>query len=85
MPIFGVFTVLRLLQSCRRKINLKVFCDLFSIMGNKKVDVHIHEGRLIGTVEEDGYGGRYFAFRGIPYAKPPIGELRFKNEPCSLR
>ncbi|XP_071627810.1 esterase FE4-like isoform X2 [Temnothorax longispinosus] len=48
-------------------------------MGNKKVDVHIHEGRLIGTVEEDGYGGRYFAFRGIPYAKPPIGELRFKD------
>ncbi|XP_077282716.1 juvenile hormone esterase-like isoform X3 [Temnothorax americanus] len=48
-------------------------------MENKKVDVHIHEGRLIGTVEEDGYGCRYFAFRGIPYAKPPIGELRFKD------
>ncbi|XP_011630104.1 esterase E4-like [Pogonomyrmex barbatus] len=48
-------------------------------MDNKRVNVHVHEGKLIGTVEEGIYGDLYFAFRGIPYAKPPIGELRFKD------
>ena len=42
-------------------------------------------GRISGTVEmlrpEDGYPGNsrfFYGFRGVPYAKPPVGRLRWK-------
>jgi len=44
----------------------------------KRVEVCVHDGKLVGIVKKGVYGGRYVAFRGIPYAKPPVGELRFK-------
>lgn len=47
-------------------------------MDNNRVEICVHEGKLIGIVEKGVYGNYYTAFRGIPYAKPPIGELRFK-------
>ncbi|KYM97319.1 Esterase FE4 [Cyphomyrmex costatus] len=43
-----------------------------------KIRVEVTEGKLVGVVV-NGYNVRYLAFRGIPYAKPPIGELRFKD------
>ncbi|XP_018367855.1 PREDICTED: putative inactive carboxylesterase 4 isoform X2 [Trachymyrmex cornetzi] len=43
-----------------------------------ELKVQVNEGKLIGVVV-DGYDVRYLAFRGIPYAKPPVGELRFKD------
>lgn len=35
-------------------------------------------GRVIGTREQSMKGRIFHAYRGIPYAKPPIGNLRFK-------
>ncbi|CAG9119587.1 unnamed protein product [Plutella xylostella] len=42
--------------------------------------VKVEQGLLEGVWCENAEG-KYFAFRGIPYAKPPVGELRFKA-PC---
>ncbi|CAG7835487.1 unnamed protein product [Allacma fusca] len=36
-------------------------------------------GEIDGTIQESRSGRYYFAFRNIPYAKPPINELRFKD------
>lgn len=40
--------------------------------------VKIKLGQLRGTVNEDVNGESYYSFKGIPYAKPPVGKLRFK-------
>ncbi|XP_071574670.1 juvenile hormone esterase-like [Temnothorax nylanderi] len=42
-------------------------------MDNNRVDIYVREGRLIGIVEKAVHGGYYVAFRGIPYAKTPVG------------
>lgn len=39
--------------------------------------VQVEQGMLEGVVcERDD--STFYAFKGIPYAKPPLGELRFK-------
>lgn len=35
-------------------------------------------GKVSGSVEEGVTGHKYLAFKGVPYAKPPVGELRFE-------
>lgn len=40
--------------------------------------VRIQNGQLRGVVEKHEDGFDYFAFKGIPYAETPTGELRFK-------
>lgn len=41
--------------------------------------VRVKQGQLRGVIEKSYYGDRYLSFRGIPYAKPPVGPLRFKD------
>ncbi|XP_058065623.1 juvenile hormone esterase [Anopheles bellator] len=41
------------------------------------VIVHTHLGAIEGSVLESRLGVKFYAFRGIPYAKPPTGKLRF--------
>ena len=39
-------------------------------------------GQLRGTQTRTAFGRKFYAFRGVPYAQPPVGELRFRvNSP----
>lgn len=40
--------------------------------------VKISAGHLLGTTKKSIEGYTYHAFKGVPYAKPPIGKLRFE-------
>ncbi|KAJ8723120.1 hypothetical protein PYW08_003032 [Mythimna loreyi] len=43
------------------------------------VEVKVQQGWLSGEVKETITGdGKYYSFKGIPYAQPPLGKLRFK-------
>ncbi|XP_078047071.1 esterase FE4 isoform X2 [Augochlora pura] len=48
-------------------------------MAREESLVTVKQGQIHGSVEENVYGGKFIAFRGIPYAKPPVGPLRFKS------
>lgn len=38
--------------------------------------VETNSGPISGTLIEDKFA-KYFAYQGIPYAEPPVGNLRF--------
>ena len=40
--------------------------------------VRVSQGCLQGELVKNQYGGSFYSFKGIPYAEPPIGDLRFK-------
>ncbi|CAB3246731.1 unnamed protein product [Arctia plantaginis] len=42
------------------------------------VRVNVSEGLLEGELVQNEYGGTFYSFKGIPYAQPPVGSLRFK-------
>lgn len=41
-------------------------------------ELDIAQGRLRGSIGSSYAGLPYYSFQGIPYAKPPTGQLRFK-------
>ncbi|XP_046751128.1 juvenile hormone esterase-like isoform X2 [Diprion similis] len=41
--------------------------------------VNVKQGRLRGTRENSSIGGSYISFKGIPFAAPPVGNLRFAD------
>lgn len=43
-----------------------------------KLEVTTKQGKLSGELVHGVLGDTYIAFRGIPYAAPPLGSLRFK-------
>lgn len=45
---------------------------------NSTVVVKTRQGQLRGKKVTTANGFAYYSFQGIPYAKPPIGALRFK-------
>nr|CAD7201674.1 unnamed protein product [Timema douglasi] len=45
----------------------------------EEVIVETSQGELLGATSTTADGTHYFTFRGVPYAKPPVGPLRFKE------
>lgn len=45
------------------------------------VTAKLPQGYVRGKTEKTPSGVEYMSFRGIPYAQPPIGDLRFKVRP----
>ncbi|XP_050531758.1 esterase E4-like isoform X3 [Daktulosphaira vitifoliae] len=53
------------------------------LITSSELEIKIKNGVLRGKFYQSRHGREYLSFTGIPYAKPPIGELRFKApQPC---
>ncbi|ETN61216.1 esterase B1 [Anopheles darlingi] len=50
-----------------------------SSSSSSELIVQTGNGPVQGTSKTSLYGVAYVSFQGIPYAKPPVGELRFKD------
>nr|CAD7586925.1 unnamed protein product [Timema genevievae] len=49
------------------------------------INARIPQGELLGKkVSSSNTGGVFYSFQGIPYAKPPVGPLRFKVDTTSF-
>lgn len=44
----------------------------------KNIVVSTLSGKLQGLFLKSTEGDDYYSFKGVPYAKPPIGDLRFQ-------
>lgn len=63
---------------------LIVFTSLFGLLYGKDDIIQIDQGLLKGSTLKTRNGRDFVAFQGIPYAKPPINELRFEVKSYTL-
>ncbi|KAF2902811.1 hypothetical protein ILUMI_03376 [Ignelater luminosus] len=57
----------------------QILIILSEILANQNIlEVQVNQGILRGMYQKSRKGRQFCAFIGIPYAQPPVGELRFK-------
>lgn len=61
---------------------LVLVCCVSAVIIKKNPTVKLGLGVLQGNIMTTRKGLEHYAFRGIPYAEPPVGKLRFKVEQC---
>ncbi|KAK7574427.1 hypothetical protein V9T40_011618 [Parthenolecanium corni] len=67
--------------------NISTFFTLVTVglsFGSNAVEIKIQQGILKGFKQHSRNGTEYHAFLGIPYARPPIGNLRFESPQTPL-
>lgn len=50
----------------------------FSTMVHCQEELELKNGKIKGIIRTSRDGRPYYSYTGIPYAKPPVGERRFK-------
>ncbi|KAL1513661.1 hypothetical protein ABEB36_003045 [Hypothenemus hampei] len=56
-----------------------VLCIVIHLATAHEITVQTNSSTIVGSVKSSYNGDTYFSYTGIPYAKPPIGPLRFQN------
>lgn len=72
---------------CRMNLLYSIFRPFGVRMGNgrtsgMRLEINLRQGVVCGIEEKLPNHGSYYCFKGIPYAEPPTGDLRF--EVCRL-
>ena len=55
-----------------------IISDISILSVNSQPKVNLAQGVISGTYTKTFFKRKIASFQGIPFAKPPIGELRFK-------
>lgn len=66
---------------CKSVVSLQLICVLVSatiLISDNSPVISTNLGDIRGSVLNSRLGREFFAFRGVPYAEPPIDDLRFK-------
>lgn len=58
---------------------LVLFCNFYAVFTEEDLSVKINDlGRVKGSFLTTRLGKKIFSFRGVRYAEPPTGKLRFQ-------
>ncbi|XP_069953421.1 juvenile hormone esterase [Cherax quadricarinatus] len=69
------------------RVAVMVVVLVAAVLGQEAVlpVVNTEEGRISGLKEHSLNGAAFYAYRSIPFAQPPVGDLRFKAPVASSR
>lgn len=65
------------MQSSVRLVYLLSLAGFTLCLLENNIEIEINDGKILGSYKFTGNGRKFSAFKGIPYAKAPINELRF--------